>query len=246
MSRGRLRRRARNTVWVAAGALLVWFGAPRLLDELEFFRVRRIELLGVRHLAPDAVIAALRLGPDASVFQDAALLADRVKGIGGVVDARVERHLPAALTVVVREAEPVAFVPGSRGGGGGLAVLDGAGRALPFDPARSALDLPLAPHADAGVAAVLALVRSVDPALFREIATARATARGDVVLELESRRVLLRRDAGPEDIRAVVLVAQDLAARRRPYAELDARYADQVVVRRATRNAQRGVEGGGK
>jgi hypothetical protein len=67
-----------------------------------------------------------------------------------------------------------------------------------------------------------------------------------VVLELESRRVLLRRDAGPEDIRAVVLVAQDLAARRRPYAELDARYADQVVVRRATRNAPRGAEGGGK
>jgi hypothetical protein len=30
----------------------------------------------------------------------------------------------------------------------------------------------------------------------------------------------------------VVLVAQDLAARERPYVELDARYAGQVVVRR--------------
>ena len=244
MSRWGLRRRARLIVWSAAVAALVWFVAPLVLREVAFFRVRRIELLGVQHLAPDAVIAALRLGADATVFQDAALLADRVKGIGGVVDARVERHLPAALTVVVREAEPVAFVPGRRGGG--LAVLDGSGRALPFDPARSGLDLPLAPEADAGVAAVLGLIRSVDPALFREIATARATARGDVIVELESARVVLRRDAGPEDIRAVVLVAQDLAARARRYDELDARYADQIVVRRATRQAPRGAAGSGR
>ena len=55
---------------------------------------------------------------------------------------------------------------------------------------------------------------------------------GDVVLELGTRRVLLARDAGPEVIQAVVLVAQDLAAKARPYAELDARFAGQVVVRR--------------
>jgi hypothetical protein len=40
------------------------------------------------------------------------------------------------------------------------------------------------------------------------------------------------RDAGPEVIRAVVLVAQDLNAKGRPYVELDARFAGQVVVRR--------------
>ena len=109
-----------------------------------------------------------------------------------------------------------------------------------FDPARSGLDLPIAAEADSGVAAVLALIRSVDPALFQEVVTARATARDDVVLELEPGRVRLRRDAGPEDIRAVTLVAQDLAARGRPYAELDARFAGQVVVRRrATGNGQR-------
>jgi len=35
-------------------------------------------------------------------------------------------------------------------------------------------------------------------------------------------------------------VAQDLAAKRRPYAELDARYAGQVVVRRRARGASGG------
>jgi hypothetical protein len=53
-----------------------------------------------------------------------------------------------------------------------------------------------------------------------------------VLLELGPRRVLLRPDAGPEVIRGVALVAQDLAAKGRPYAELDARFAGQVVVRR--------------
>ena len=70
-------------------------------------------------------------------------------------------------------------------------------------------------------------------ALFQEITAARRVgSRGDVELEWGPRRVLLRRDAGPEVIQAVVLVAQDLALKARRYAELDARYAGQVVVRR--------------
>jgi cell division septal protein FtsQ len=228
VTRRRFQRRAGLAASIVLGGMALWFGAPRLLATLDVFRLRRIEFVGVRHLAPDAVIAALRLEADASVFTDRDLLADRVKGVGGVEDARVERRLPGALTVVVRETEPVAFAPAPRG----LAVLDERGETLPFDAARTALDLPVAQSANAAVAAVLALVRSVDPVLFRAVVTARATSRGDVVLELESRRVLLRRDAGPEDIRAVVLVAQDLAARARRYTELDARYAGQVVVRR--------------
>jgi hypothetical protein len=87
--------------------------------------------------------------------------------------------------------------------------------------------------ADSGVVSVLARVQVFDPALFQKIdAARRIDAQHDVVLELGTRRVLLARDAGPEVIQAVVLVAQDLAAKARPYAELDARFAGQVVVRR--------------
>jgi cell division protein FtsQ len=216
-------------VVVAAGALGV--AAPRIAGELAIFRLRRVELVGVRYLAPDAVIGALRLAPDASVFADVGLLTDRVRGLPGVADARVTRRWPGALRVVLRETEPVAFAPPERGGGG-LVAVDGRGRPLPFDAGRAGLDLPVAERADSGVAGVLALLRAVDPALFREIELARRTPRGDVLLEWESRRVLLRRDAGPEEVRAVVLVAQDLAARGRRSAELDGRYAGQVVVRR--------------
>jgi POTRA domain, FtsQ-type len=209
---------------------LLWLGAPFALRRLRVFRVRQVELVGVRNLAPDAVIAALRLGPGASVFSDTRLLADRVRGLAGVAEARVVRHLPAALTVELREVEPAALTPGPRGTH--LVAVDAAGHPLPFDPARSGLDLPIAASGDSGVVGVLALIQSVDPALFQTITGARRLARGDVLLEVGSRRVLVRRDAGPEVIRAVVLVAQDLAARGRSYVELDARFAGQVVVRR--------------
>jgi cell division septal protein FtsQ len=213
-----------------------------MLQRLAFFRVRQVELVGVRNLTPDAVIAALRLGPGASVFSDTRLLADRVRGLAGVADARVMRRLPAMLTVEVREVEPAALAPGPRGSRG-LVVVDAAGRPLPFDPARSGLDLPIVARADSGVVGVLALVQSVDPALFQTITGARTVGRNGVSLEIGSRRVVVGRDAGPEVIRAVTLVAQDLAAKGQPYAELDARFAGQVVVRRKP-TASKGGEGG--
>jgi cell division septal protein FtsQ len=214
-----------------------------MLQRLAFFRVRQVELVGVRNLTPDAVIAALRLGPGASVFSDTRLLADRVRGLAGVADARVMRRLPAMLTVEVREVEPAALAPGPRGSRG-LVVVDATGRPLPFDPARSGLDLPIVARADSGVVGVLALVQSVDPALFQTITGARTVGRNGVSLEIGSRRVVVvGRNAGPEVIRAVTLVAQDLAAKGQPYAELDARFAGQVVVRRKP-TASKGGEGG--
>ena len=245
MTRAWPRWRRRALVGVTGSALLVlsWLGAPLVLRRLAMFRVRQIELVGVRNLAPDAVIAALRLGPRASVFGDTRLLADRVRGLAGVAEARVVRRSPTVLSVVLREVEPAALVAAPRGSGRGLVAVDAAGRPLPFDPARSGLDLPIVASGDSGVVAVLALIQSVDPALFQTITGARRFARGGVLVEIGPHRVLLARDAGPEVIRAVVLVAQDLAAKGRAYVELDARFAGQVVVRRRA-TAGGGGEGG--
>lgn len=214
-----------------AGALLVgviaWAGAPALLRRSDFFRVRQIELVGVRNLAPDAVIGALGLARSASVWDDLGALTTRVRHLQGVADARVVRRLPGALKVIVREVEPVAFVPGPRG----MTVVDAGGHALSFEPARSAPDLPVAASADTVLIGLLARVQATDPELFHEVTAARRVRR-DVVLELGARRLLLRGSAGPEVIQGVSLVAQHLEARGRSYAELDARYAGQVVVRR--------------
>jgi len=232
-------RRVAPLVAGMAVGVAVWFGAPALLRRLAVFRVRQIELVGVKNLAPDAVIAALRLPSDASVFTDTRLLDDRLRGLAGVAEARVVRQLPAALRIELREVEPAALAPNGRR----LVVVDAQGRALPFDPARTGLDLPVAAAPDRGVVGVLALVQAVDPALFLTITSARGLARGDVLLELGPRHVLLGRDAGPEVIRAVELVARDLAAKGRPYVELDARFARQVIVRRTASLGSRGTGG---
>ena len=210
------------------GGALVVAAAPYALRRLTFFRVRQVELVGIRYLAPDAVIAALRLEADANVFDDLDRLTSRMRGLHGVADARVVRRLPGALKVIVREVEPVALVAGPRG----LMAVDQDAKPLPFEPERSALDLPVAADGDPLVVGLLARIRAVDPALFQDISTARAAARQDAVLEIGKRRVVLARDAGPDVIESVALVAQDLAARGRAYAELDARYAGQVIVRR--------------
>ena len=234
----RFPRASRRVLWWGGAVVAVmglWTAAPVVLRRLAFFRVRQVELVGIRFLDPDTVLAVLRLSPRASVFDDTHVLADRVRGLAGVADARVARRPPAALKVIVREVEPVALVAGARGA---LLVVDADGRSLPFDPAQAAggggagLDLPIVQSADNGAVGVLARIQAFDPALFHDIDAARRFAGRDVLLEFGSHRVLLTRDAGPEVMQAVVLVARDLAAKARPYAELDARYGGQVVVRR--------------
>lgn len=212
-----------------AGVLLLWVGGPHLLRHVAFFRVRQVELVGVRYLAPATVLGVLHPRPRANVFDDPDAVVRRLRALPGVADARVTRRLPGVLRVIIREVEPVALVPGADGGP--LRVVDAAGRPLPYDPSRTALDLPVAASADSGLVGVLALVQSADPTLFEQIDAARPGP-DDVVLTLGSRRLLVRRDVDLGVIQAVVQVAHDLAQRARPYAELDARYDGWVVVRR--------------
>jgi hypothetical protein len=80
------------------------------------------------------------------------------------------------------------------------------------------------------VAKLLDRVREVDPDLFARVVAA-ARVRDDVVLDLGGRRLWLRPDASAEVMRAVMAVERDLGRRGRGWAELDGRFAGQVVVR---------------
>jgi cell division septal protein FtsQ len=207
--------------------LALWFGLPRLLQGLDFFRVRRVEIAGLQYLDPAKVIAALKLSPKASVFDDPAPLRRRVYAMPGVNAVEVGRRLPGTLMVELVEAAPVAFA--SRGDG--LVLLDARGRVLPFDPLRSAPDLPLAANGDAVVTGVLARVRDSDPDLFARIGAAWRVG-PDVVLAVGGRRLWFGAQVSAEDIRAVMAVEQALARSGRAYQELDGRFAGQVIVRR--------------
>jgi cell division protein FtsQ len=226
VARGRLK-----PGWKALGAALLglalWFGSPSLLRGLDFFRVRRVEIAGLQYLDPAKVIEALKLRSTASVFDDPAPLARRVLALPGVTTAEIGRRLPGTLIVELQETAPVALT--SRGGD--LVPLDRRGRLLPFDPLRSAPDLPFAAQGDAMVAGVLGRVRDYDPDLFARIGAAWRVG-PDVVLEVGGRRLLFGAQVSAEDIRAVMAVEQALARSGRAYQELDGRFAGQVIVRR--------------
>jgi cell division septal protein FtsQ len=187
-----------------------------------------VEIAGLRYLAPAKVISVLGLDSRASVFDDFSAAGRRLRALPGVQSAQLRSRLPGTLEIVVDEALPVALSPGSSG----LALLDSAGKVLPFDPAVSAPDLPVAASADRVIARVLARVQLNDALLFARIRSARRV-QDDVVLDLDGRRLWFGSAVTAEDIRAVMAVAQDLARQGRDYQELDGRFAGQVIVRRA-------------
>jgi cell division septal protein FtsQ len=207
---------------------LIWYGAPTLLRRLEFFRIRRVEIAGLQYLDPAKVMATLALHSESSVFDDLADAARRLRALPGVRSADVKLRLPGTLEIALEESVPVALAPRPAG----MALLDSNGTVLPFDPAASAPDLPIAATPDRVVARALASVQTNDPVLFARIRAA-WRVRDDLILDLDGHRLWFGAGVTAEDIRAVMAVAQDLARQGRSYEELDGRYAGQVVVRRA-------------
>jgi len=226
--------------WKVLGALslgaLLWFGAPRLLEGLDFFQLRKIDVRGQRYLRAEDIVAALPLRPGTSIFASLDSVNRLGDSIPGLESFRVHRRLPGTLVVTIRETEPIALVMRR----GLLQLLSARGRVLPFDPRVAAPDLPLVSEADSLVTGLLARVRDADATLFGRVTSAGRSGE-DVLLGVEPAaetaarkdrlQVRFRPDAPAGVIRAVMSVEQDLAKRGRPWVELDARFAGQVVVR---------------
>jgi cell division septal protein FtsQ len=209
-------------------AVVLWYATPSVLRRLEFFRVRRVEIAGLQYLAPAKITAALGLDDHASVYDDLLAAGSGLRALPGVRSAVVRRRLPGTLEIVVEEAVPVALAPR----GASLTLLDSSGSVLPFDPAATAPDLPIAASVDPVITRVLARIREHAPVLFNRIEAARRV-QGDVVLDVDERRFWFGPGVSAEDIRAVMAVEQDLARQGRNYGELDGRFAGQVIVRQA-------------
>jgi cell division septal protein FtsQ len=224
------RRLTRSFRLLAAGvgALLLWLVLPIGLRHLEFFRVRRVEIAGLQYLDAANVIAAARIAPRASVFDDHEPAAARLRALRGVAGADVDIRAPGTLRIKLDEAEPVALTPkGDR-----LAMVDERAEVLPFDPLGSAPDLPVLIGGGRMVAQALARVKEFDPGLFARI-DAGWRVGPDVVFEVGERWLWFGSRLTAEDIRAVTSVERALARQGRPYQELDGRFAGQVVVRKA-------------
>ncbi|MGE0353214.1 MAG: cell division protein FtsQ/DivIB [Gemmatimonadales bacterium] len=215
--------------WVLGGItllLVAWFVVPGAVRNSRFFRLRRVEFVGLRYLSPATLASRLHLPDSTSLLDAKDSVEARLEAVPGVLRVSVSRRIPGTLRVRVTEEQPVAIAPGA----GGMVLVDRRGRALPFDPSQSAPDLPVAQSADSLVATLLARVRETDPALFARVTTARRRG-GDVALEVDGKRFLFRPDASAEAILAVTAVAADLARKGHSFEELDGRYDRQVVVR---------------
>jgi cell division septal protein FtsQ len=222
-------RRLRRALWLlgtGAVAAALWLLLPFGLRHLEFFRVRRVEIVGLQYLDAARVLDAAKIPPRASIFDQHAPIAARLGALPGVRRAAIGRRAPGTLRIELVEAVPVALAPrGDR-----LAMVNARADVLPFDPLGSSPDLPVLIGGGALVAGALARVQELDPGLFARIDAAWRVG-PDVVFEVDGRRFWFDSRLSAEDIRAVTAVEQALARLGRAYRELDGRFDGQVVVR---------------
>src|SRR5476649_2901703 len=86
-----------------------WWGRAAL-RQLDFFRVRRVEIDGTRYVSPDEIVSRFRIDTTQSLFDDVGPLERRVREPPSVRDVRIERKLPGTLLVRITENLPVALV----------------------------------------------------------------------------------------------------------------------------------------
>jgi cell division septal protein FtsQ len=210
------------------GTVTLVLAARTLLRHVSFFRVRQIELVGVRYHSPDQVLAGLGLEPDQNLFTPASAIERRAAGIPGVIDLEVRRKLPGTLEIAVHEQQPVAFLATDSG----LLVLDIDANPMGYDPAKTGLDLPFVEQPDSGLLRALALVQAADSALYDRVEAARLGPGGAILLELGSKKIMLGAEPSATDVRTILAVRQSLADSGQTFDQLDARFNGQVVVRR--------------
>lgn len=220
-------RRGRITVAAAVGAVGLAL-APLLLRQVPFFRVRRVEVVGARFIAPERVLDGLALAPDQNLFDPLGGPERGVAQLPGVVRARVSRRLPATLRVAIVERQPVAFVSSREG----MIAVDCDAAPLPYDPSSSWPALPIVARPDTVLLQALCVVRAGDSTLYDAVDAVRPDGRGAVILDLGRQRVRLREAPTTDDVRAVVAVLRQLEATGRRVDEVDARFSGRIYARR--------------
>lgn len=123
---------------LALGVVAAPAWMPPLLRELPVFAVARVEVSGVRLLAPHEAVRAAGIRAGQSIWYDLAAREAALRRHPAVADAEVSRGWPATLRLRVEEKRPVALLDGPA-----LRLATEAGELLPLEAGRSAPDLPI-------------------------------------------------------------------------------------------------------
>ena len=226
---------------IMAGA----WGTRAAARQMAFFRVRNIEIKGVRYLQANDIVSRLKIDTVASLWDDLEPYRQRVMKHPQVSSVTISRRMPGTLVVTIQENLPVALAQTPSG----LLPYDSLGRQLPIDPARTSLDLPIVASTDPVLLKLVGAIRATEPRLFARIEEARRSGGGEILLALsrgpraaavpadnaalESRTLLVRVPVGlsVERLADIFPVETDLARRQVHVGELDFRYRDQVIAR---------------
>jgi cell division septal protein FtsQ len=221
----------------------VW--GQRLLAKLSYFNVRRVEVVGTHWVAPDSLLTLAGIRSDRSVWEDYSAVAIRLTEHPMIEEALIRRAGLRSLRIIVREVEPVALV-----GIPELWAVRADGRLLPIDPTRSPVDLPLltigatltddstrlaeGPALDA--LRVFAVLHALDPGLTAVVSDFEQLGSTDFVLNLmasqPARRIALPAEIDQRLVERLRATLADLRSRGIEAAVIEARFADQIVVRR--------------
>ena len=216
---------------IAAAAFVVllspWWG-PVLLRQLSFFRVRRVEVVGVRFVDAREILDRLRIDTLASVWDDPEPLEARVAQHPMVQSVKIDRNLPGTLVVRLVEHAPVALVPSTNG----FRAFDARGIALPIDLTKADVNAPVLAQPDKAMLQLLGAARTEAPSIYARLSEIRRELpSGELLFVLDSTPVRARPDITLQRLSDVELVEQDLVRRKLRAVELDLRYRDQVIAR---------------
>ena len=211
---------------VAVTASAPWWGPPAL-SGLVYFRVQRVQIVGVRYASASDIYAKLGVDSSSSVWQEVEGMEARVEELPQIAKAEIQRDLPATLVVYVTEKQPVALVATAAG----MLPLDSAGTPLPIDPGRADTDLPILHSRDTTLVRLLSTLRASDPGIFARISEARRIGKDQLLFIVPPIRIRARQDVTAARFADILPVEADLARRQVRIVELDLRFRDQVIAR---------------
>lgn len=203
------------------------FWAPLLMRRLDFFRVRRLEIVGTHYIASSDIVARANVDTLRSVWDATGPVTDRVKAHPGIASVSVSRRLPGTLVISITEHQPVALVPGPQG----FRVFDQRGVALPFDPTRVVVDAPVLARADTALLHLLGELRAALPALYARVSELKRVSANELLFQLDETPVRTLATVSVDDLNQIQSVEDDLRRRAARPTELDLRYSGQIIAR---------------
>jgi cell division septal protein FtsQ len=203
------------------------FWAPLLLRRMDFFRVRRLEILGTHYIGTSDIVARASVDTTRSVWDPTGPIADRVRGHPGVEAVHVTRKLPGTVVIAITERQPVALVPSPQG----FRAYDARGVALPIDLTRVAVDAPVVARRDTALFRLLGEMRGQLRGLYDRVSEIKRVGANELVFQLAELPVRAPAAVTLDDLNQIQSVEDDLRRRAARASELDLRYSGQIIAR---------------